>query len=395
MSDAALRENAWSERMRRHEAAAILPGDVVRALDWLRAHLGEPVDLETLAQVAGVPPRTLESHFRQFLGTTPLGWVRQARLALARRKLLQAGPQDSVTAVALSSGFSQLGRFAAQYRQRFGELPSETLRRVRGAPNSGFDANDDEAARLTWQALPCAFAVAPDRCDVALEALAQARELAPDYALAKALSAWCWGQRAAHHFSSTKEADRARSRQLAEEAAAAAPDDAMAQSLVSGAMVLAHRLEDADRFGTQALALDPWSPFAWIRRGWMSAYLGDGDTAIRELGTMLHLMPFEPLRHLAFIGIGCAHFAEGRYEQAARWGRAGVDAYPGSFWAARIVAGAAAHAGARAEARRVVRSILRKDPNLTVSEAYRAWPFPPDFNSRLADGLAMAGLPRL
>ena len=42
-----------------------------------------------------------------------------------------------------------------------------------------------------------------------------------------------------------------------------------------------------------ALALlDPWLAYAWIRRGWMSAYLGDSDGAVRELRTALHLMPF-------------------------------------------------------------------------------------------------------
>ena len=42
-----------------------------RALSWLRGHLSEPIDLELLADVAGVRPRTLETHFKTFLRTTP------------------------------------------------------------------------------------------------------------------------------------------------------------------------------------------------------------------------------------------------------------------------------------------------------------------------------------
>jgi predicted Zn-dependent protease len=106
------------------------------------------------------------------------------------------------------------------------------------------------------------------------------------------------------------------------------------------------------------------------------------------------LMPLEPLRHTAFIGIGCAHFAAGRYDRAAVWARSGVDAFPGSFWGERLVVAAAVHAGARAEARRTARNLLRKDPELTVAVARRAWPFPPHFMARLADGLAIAGMPR-
>jgi len=82
------------------------------------------VQVETLAMVAGVRPRTLEAHFRLYLKTTPLGWVRRVRLARTRQQLLAAGRDDSVTMIARANGFSQLGRFAAQYRCRFGEYPS-------------------------------------------------------------------------------------------------------------------------------------------------------------------------------------------------------------------------------------------------------------------------------
>lgn len=376
------------------EISRVLPGDVVRALEWLRAHISEPVSLDVLADVAGVRPRTLQSHFRKHLGTTPVGWIRQARLALARRKLLQSNPDDTVTEIALCSGFGQLGRFAAQYRRQFGELPSETLRHVRGAPKAGGDGDDDEAARLTWDAMQAAFTMSPGQCNRALERLGRVEEIAPAYGLAKALAALCWGQRAAQHFASATQDDRLRSVRLARQAAELAPNDALALSAVSGAMVLSHRLDDADHFGDRALALDPWSPFAWIGRGWLSICHGDGDAAVREFRTMLHLMPFEPLRHLAFIGIGCAHFDAGNYQNAARWARSGVKANPGSFWGARVVAAAAAHSGERAVARRIVRNILRKDPDLTVAEVRTAWPCPPGFMNRLAEGLSDAGLPK-
>jgi transcriptional regulator GlxA family with amidase domain len=62
-----------------------LPADLMRAVGWLRGHLSDPVQLGVLAQVAGVRPRTLETHFKMFLGTTPLGWVRRTRLARARQ----------------------------------------------------------------------------------------------------------------------------------------------------------------------------------------------------------------------------------------------------------------------------------------------------------------------
>jgi AraC-like DNA-binding protein len=371
--------------------AGTLPRDLVRARAWLRAHLREPVRLDVLAQVAGVAPRTLETHFRQFLGTTPLGWVRQERLLHARRALLDQTDGTSITRIALDSGFTQLGRFAARYNRQFGELPSQTVQRARA---NNRDDIDDEALRLTWRAMPSVFAVAPRQCNAALEDLDRAQQLAPGFGLPKAMAAWCWGQRAAQHFSATPQEDAARALRLADEAQALAPTDPMTLTLVSGALTLTHRLEAADRLLEKALAYDPWSAVAWLRRGWSSAYLGDPESAIREFGTTLQIMPFEPLRHLAFIGIGCAHFAAGRYAHAARWVQAGIEACPESFWAARVMAAAAIHAGARSEGRRIVRQLLRKDPSLTVAVAQRAWPFPPRFMACLADGLIAAGMPR-
>jgi len=92
--------------------------------------------------------------------------------------------------------------------------------------------------------------------------------------------------------------------------------------------------------------------------------------------------------------MGCAHFAAERYDRAVLWTQSGVEASPGSFWAQRIAVAGAALAGARAEARRMGRKLMRKDPDLTVAEARQAWPFTPAFMSRLGDGLEIAGLPR-
>jgi AraC-like DNA-binding protein len=370
-----------------------LPADLARAVGWLRAHLSEPIQLDVLAQVAGVRPRTLERHFRTFLGVTPLGWVRRMRLARARQELLRRGADATVTAVALGNGFTQLGRFAAEYRKAFGELPSTTVQRAADSSSQCFDQDFDEAIRLTLAALPHAFAVERRRCNAALEELSRPLELAPAYGLSKAVAGWCWAQRAAHNFGSTPDADREQASRLAQEAHDLARDDALTLTLSSGTLVLLHQLEEADRRLEQALALDPWLAYAWIRRGWMSAYFGDSDGAIRELRTALYLMPFEPLRHITCIGMGCAHFAAERYDRAAKWIRSGVEAYPESYWAQRVAVASVALTGARTEARRMGRQLMRKDPDLTVSQARRAWPFTPRFMSCLGDGLEIAGLP--
>jgi AraC-like DNA-binding protein len=374
------------------EARPSLPPSLGHALDWLNRRLDKPIVLDELAAAAGVRPRTLEAQFKLHLGTTPMGWVRKTRLARARQQLLASRDDANVTDVALANGFTELGRFSGRYRQAFGELPSQTLRASR-APGAGEEI-DDEAVRLSWSAVGAAFTVAPGQNRAALDDAERAQELAPHYALPKAIAAWCWGQRAAHGFSATPLEDRARSLELADEAVQLAPHDSLVLSLCSGALTLARKLAEADRLVERSLAMEPWSATAWIRRAWLSAYQGDDGGAAGEMRMTLQVMPFEPVRHLAFIGMGCAHFGAGRYEQAARWVQNGVASVPDSFWAERVLVAGTALMGALSEARRQARELLRKDRNLTVAGAHGAWPFPPAFMERLAKGLELAEVPR-
>jgi len=58
-------------------------------------------------------------------------YLRDRRLERAHEDLTDAIPSDGVTVtdVAERWGFHHLGSFAALYRNRWGESPSETLRR--------------------------------------------------------------------------------------------------------------------------------------------------------------------------------------------------------------------------------------------------------------------------
>ena len=107
---------------------SIAPRDVKRAIDYLQANLDAPVTLADLVAAAGVPGRTLLKHFRDSKGMSPMRYLRNARFLEARQALLAAQPGDSVTAIAMKYGFAHMGRFSVEYRKRFGESPSDTLR---------------------------------------------------------------------------------------------------------------------------------------------------------------------------------------------------------------------------------------------------------------------------
>ncbi|MFK0096312.1 AraC family transcriptional regulator [Pseudomonas sp. NPDC090592] len=104
-----------------------LPGHVRKARDHIEAHLDQPLALSTLCAISGVSVRTLQNGFRQFLGQTPINYIRDRRL-LAVQRALQRG-EGSVTDVLLRFGINSPGHFTRQYRQRFGCRPSDTLKR--------------------------------------------------------------------------------------------------------------------------------------------------------------------------------------------------------------------------------------------------------------------------
>lgn len=105
------------------------PRDVKRVIDYIHANLSQPIRLSDLISVANVPGRTLNGHFRRFLGLSPMAYLHRERLSLARR-LLSEGTGLSVTDVATACGLFHLGRFSVEYKRAFGENPSETRSRA-------------------------------------------------------------------------------------------------------------------------------------------------------------------------------------------------------------------------------------------------------------------------
>ena len=79
----------------------------------------------------GVSVRALTAGFRKFRGHSPIAQLRELRLQGVRAELLSAPPWATVCSVVAGWGYVNQGIFARAYEQRFGELPSQSLRRLR------------------------------------------------------------------------------------------------------------------------------------------------------------------------------------------------------------------------------------------------------------------------
>lgn len=101
-----------------------------RALDYLRTRRNARLSIPELLAAADISERSLQYGFKDAFGMTPQAFIKCRRLHFARQQLLtQCSDEASVSQVAAGLGFYELGRFAKEYRQLFGQLPSETLRR--------------------------------------------------------------------------------------------------------------------------------------------------------------------------------------------------------------------------------------------------------------------------
>ena len=105
---------------------------VVRAERFMRDHFDQQLTPAEIAKAVGTSLRSLHRLFREQRNTTPLTQLKEIRLHHVHAQLQTGGlSEDGLTGLAMRCGFNHMGLFAADYRQRFGCTPSETLRRRR------------------------------------------------------------------------------------------------------------------------------------------------------------------------------------------------------------------------------------------------------------------------
>jgi AraC-like DNA-binding protein len=103
------------------------------AEDFALSQTSEQLYVSDLCRVAAVSERTLEYAFKEVMGLTPVTYLIRVRLHRVRQALLAATQgSTTVSTEALNWGFWHFGEFSRAYKDCFGELPSDTLRRKPG-----------------------------------------------------------------------------------------------------------------------------------------------------------------------------------------------------------------------------------------------------------------------
>jgi len=247
---------------------------------------------------------------------------------------------------------------------------------------------------LVMQALPHLWAHRHDDNLQAIALLDQARALEPSYGLVAALGAWAHGQQMVYNWTTDAALERSKGERLIELASRLVEDDPTGLTALGTAMMqLGGDVVQALAFIDKALALDPNLAWAWMRRGFGLTYLGRPEDGLKALDHALVLSPLDPFTFNVHIGMGLAHFAAGRPQQAIGFARQALSERPGLSWPYRDLAVYYAHHGDLAAATDALERFTAMRPNLTLLAVGDTLRFMyPSLLSRYLRGLKLAGL---
>lgn len=120
-----------STQPQRHAKASLdRPRQLIyKAEDLYGQHANQPLHIGQLCRELGVSERTLRNAFYKLTDSSPHAYLKTQRLNQVHRELRDSDPGEvQIKQLAYANGFYHLGHFSQDYKQLFGELPSETLR---------------------------------------------------------------------------------------------------------------------------------------------------------------------------------------------------------------------------------------------------------------------------
>ncbi|UQZ86919.1 HTH-type transcriptional activator Btr [Paenibacillus konkukensis] len=95
---------------------------VKKSLDYMNTHYSEPIDVNHIAQHAGIHRTYFSKVFTQHLGISPLKYLMRLRMNKAMQLLRETGL--TVTEIALSLSYSDTATFSRAFSLYFGASPS-------------------------------------------------------------------------------------------------------------------------------------------------------------------------------------------------------------------------------------------------------------------------------
>ncbi|MGU3538098.1 helix-turn-helix domain-containing protein [Methylobacterium sp. A54F] len=124
----------WPEAEETRQPEIITDRRLARVLDFMSAHLGEPLTLGQLAREAGISVHHFGRRFRERFGQTPHGCLTTMRMDTAQRLLRTT--DLPVADVAFACGYTRPAAFAAAFLRHVGATPRAFRRTSASSPGA-------------------------------------------------------------------------------------------------------------------------------------------------------------------------------------------------------------------------------------------------------------------
>lgn len=98
---------------------------ISQAIHFIQNHIDQPLDVQILAREANMSTSSFHQYFKVVTGLAPVQYIKNLRLHLAKRLLLQGG--YSVSEAAFKVGYSSASQFSREYKRLFQMSPSKSL----------------------------------------------------------------------------------------------------------------------------------------------------------------------------------------------------------------------------------------------------------------------------
>jgi TolB-like protein/Flp pilus assembly protein TadD len=270
------------------------------------------------------------------------------------------------------------------------KLQLAEIERLKTKPAASFDAYE-----LLLRAQQFEYECSMDSLRAALRCLGQALAIDPDYALAMALAAYCYGEREHQGWTEDATAETAEGLRLAARAVELGRDDGNVLWMAAHATLrLAKDRERAKELAYGSLVLNPNSAVAMSIAGLTEVMSGNARKALELLLRAQRLSPRDPRGWLFSATLALAYLTDENFDMAITSAKKALMHNPRFGAPLRVLAASYALIGQREKAAEIVRQHLTIDPQLSLSKLRarllfmdeRVW-------TRLAQGLRLAGLP--
>ena len=228
--------------------------------------------------------------------------------------------------------------------------------------------------------------------ETAVAALKRAAEGYPDYAPARSLLGFCLVF-AAHMGWSDRDQGLAAGRQHALRAIALDDRDPWGHIALGYWAMMERRTEESIAAFRGALNLNPNSAVGHCYMSHILAFAGRDREAIEHAETAISLSPLDPEMALFLGPIAVAHYVAGRYVEAVRFASETLRLRSDFQGVQRLYCASLAQAGRIAEARALLVTVQRQQPQLSIDWLRDSVPYQtPEIMERFLEGMRKAGL---